>query len=99
MSEPQQSPADPTAVILARMEVKLDNALDQQARQGTTIDRHDVRITKLENRTTALETRAEGEDNHQRRTSNGKQLAWQAAAAIAAIAAVVLAVLLAVRGH
>lgn len=98
MSEPQPH-SDPTAVILARMEVKLDSALQDLGRHSTALDRHDVRITKLENRTTALETRADGEDIYLRRNSAGRQLAWQAAAAIAAIAAVVLAVLLAIQGH
>lgn len=38
---------DPVAVILARMEVKLDNALTEQARHGTRIDRHDDEIDTL----------------------------------------------------
>jgi hypothetical protein len=46
---------DPVAVILARMEVKLDNALTEQARHGTEISaiqtkqqEHGNRLTKIE---------------------------------------------------
>lgn len=46
---------DPIAVILARMEVKLDNALTEQAKHGTTLDRHDGRIRGVEDRVTVLE--------------------------------------------
>lgn len=46
---------DPIAVILARMEVKLDNALTEQAKHGHTLDRHDERLRAVEDRTTVLE--------------------------------------------
>ena len=47
---------DPVAVILARMEVKLDNALTEQAKHSTTLERHDVRISKAEDRLTKVES-------------------------------------------
>jgi hypothetical protein len=47
---------DPVAVILARMEVKLDNALTEQGRHTTTLDRHDKELGRLGNRVTSLET-------------------------------------------
>lgn len=49
---------DPVAVILARMEVKLDNALTEQARHTSTLDRHDKEIGRLGNRVTSLEAAA-----------------------------------------
>ena len=39
---------DPVAVILARMEVKLDNALTEQARHSSQIDKIDERVDELE---------------------------------------------------
>lgn len=53
---PDQQQGDPIAVILARMEVKLDNALTEQARHSTTLDRHDGRIGGAEDRLTVLES-------------------------------------------
>lgn len=47
---------DPVAVILARMEVKLDNALTEQAKHATSIDRHGQRLAKAEDRLTKVET-------------------------------------------
>lgn len=47
---------DPVAVILARMETKLDNALIEQARHGTALDRHDRILGEHGNRLTATET-------------------------------------------
>jgi hypothetical protein len=37
------------------MEVKLDNALTEQGRHATTLDRHDGRIRGVEDRVTSLE--------------------------------------------
>lgn len=82
---------DPTAVILARMEVKLDNALTEQSRHTTTLDRHDSILGEHGNRITALETAGTT-------TTSGRANLWAAYSAVASIAAVVLAVLLAVRG-
>ncbi len=45
---PTPASGDPVAVILARMEVKLDNALTEQARHGSRIDKADERIDQLE---------------------------------------------------
>lgn len=47
---------DPASVILARMEVKLDNALAEQTRHSTIIDRHDRVLGEHSNRLTANET-------------------------------------------
>ena len=47
---------DPVAVILARMEVKLDNALTEQARHVTRLDAHDTQIGSLRDRVTAIES-------------------------------------------
>lgn len=47
---------DPVAIILARMEVKLDNALTEQGRHRTQLDRHDVILGEHGNRITQAET-------------------------------------------
>lgn len=47
---------DPTPVILARMEAKLDSALTEQARHTSAIDRHDGTLVDHGNRLVALET-------------------------------------------
>lgn len=51
MSEP--SHGDPTAVILARMETKLDNALAVQATHATTLSDLMPRVVRLETRLSA----------------------------------------------
>ena len=60
MSEPTQTlppmHGDPIAVILARMEVKLDQALAEQQRHSTILDRHDSILNEHGNRLTAVET-------------------------------------------
>jgi phage shock protein A len=48
--------ADPIAVILARMEVKLDQALAEQQRHASILDRHDQFLNEHGNRLTAVET-------------------------------------------
>jgi hypothetical protein len=67
---------DPIAVILARMEVKLDNALTEQAKHSTTLDRHDQRLRAVEDRTTTLEA------------SKPKNVAAWAGVAVAALAVI-----------
>jgi hypothetical protein len=47
---------DPVAVILARMEVKLDQALTEQGRHASILDRHDHTLDLHGNRITAAET-------------------------------------------
>lgn len=61
MAPDEQSPSvvgsgDPVAVILARMEVKLDNALTEQARHATRIDKHDEKLSNHGDRIMALES-------------------------------------------
>lgn len=55
MTEPHVT-VDPTAVILARMEVKLDNALTEIGKHSSTLDKHETAIGEQGNRLTALET-------------------------------------------
>lgn len=76
---------DPVAVILARMEVKLDNALTEQARHTTTLDRHDKTLGQHASRLTALETASSAASQASR--------TWPAWAS-AAISGLALAVLL-----
>jgi hypothetical protein len=54
----QQQPmhGDPVAVILARMEVKLDQALTEQTRHASILQRHDQVLDVHGNRITAAET-------------------------------------------
>lgn len=99
MSEPQATQGgDPTAVILARMEVKLDNALTEQSRHSSTLDRHDAQLNEHGNRLVALETARSGDSENQARSYTGKAVMWTALGSICAAAAVLMAVLLAVRG-
>jgi hypothetical protein len=80
MSEPQAT--DPTAVILARMEVKLDNALSEQGRHATRLDKAERIQTEHGNRLVALETRAQAEDSHQGQKISSRAVLWTAVGAV-----------------
>jgi hypothetical protein len=95
--QPLLPPGDPTAVILARMEVKLDNALTEQSRHGTTLDRHDRLITDNGNRITALETRAQAEDGHAVRRISDRAVYWAMISALAVFVGSIVTVIIAVR--
>lgn len=93
MGEPQPN-YDPVAVILARVETKLDNALTEQARHGTQLDRHDALLDRHGNRLTALETKvaplpAAVEALEGRRSVSPAALAWAWGTAVAALAVLV----------
>lgn len=78
---------DPIPVILARMEVKLDNALSEQARHAGEITKHDGRIDRIEDRMTALETKHSTEKAGDRITALEKRMwAWVGASAVLASA-------------
>lgn len=81
MSEPT-SMGDPVAVILARMEVKLDNALTEQSRHSTIIERHDQTLGEHGNRLTALETRDQADDTHHSQTVSARAAFWTACGSI-----------------
>ena len=89
---------DPTAVILARMEVKLDNALAEQSRHGAIIDRHDRILGEHGNRITVLETQAQTTAAHEDARLSGKAVFWGSVAALAMVASVVITLLLSHRG-
>ena len=84
MSEPlQQVPiTDPTAVILARMEVKLDNALAEQSRHATRLDKAERIQSEHGNRLVALETRAAAEDSHEGQRLSSKAVLWTAVGSV-----------------
>lgn len=91
MTEPLHPPiGDPTSVILARMEVKLDNALAEQSRHGSVIERHDRILGEHGNRITVLETQQEAEGAHALARLSNKQVFWGAVVALASVAAVVI---------
>lgn len=98
MTDPQPLHGDPTAVILARMEVKLDNALAEQSRHSSILDRHDDLLAKHGNRLVALETARSGDSEHEARSYSGRAVLWTAVGATCAAASILMAVLLAVRG-
>lgn len=82
MPDAQQT-EDPIPVILARMEVKLDNALSEQARHATELTSHDGRIDRVEDRMTALETKHSTEDVGTRITALEKRMwTWVGASAV-----------------
>lgn len=89
MSEPT-SVGDPVAVILARMEVKLDNALTEQSRHSTIIERHDQSLVEHGNRLTALETRGQSDETHHSRTVSARAAFWAAASAVVMFAALLV---------
>ena len=87
MSEPVQPPpithtADPIAVILARVEVKLDNALTEQSRHGNRLDRVEGVQAEHGNRLTALETKTTSDENHHDRGLSAKTAFWTAVGSI-----------------
>lgn len=86
--------SDPTAVILARVEVKLDNALAEQTRHSAIIDRHDRSINELGNRVTVLETQRTNDDQHVDRRINSRVVAWTAVGALAMVISVLAAILI-----
>lgn len=91
MSEPIQ--ADPTAVILARMEVKLDNALTEQSRHTSRIDRLDALTTEHGNRITALETVDRTEERQHGQSVSSRAVFWTAVGGVVAFAALLITVL------
>jgi hypothetical protein len=68
--------ADPIAVLLARIEVKLDNSLAEQSRHTSTLDRHDKILGEHGNRMTKLEAIDERDDRHEARSYSGKAVIW-----------------------
>lgn len=88
MTEP--IPVDHVAVILARMEVKLDNALTEQSRHSTIIERHDGILGEHGNRITALETRSVTDGEHHERTVSARGAFWTAAGALVMLAALLV---------
>ncbi|HET6916910.1 MAG TPA: hypothetical protein VFH56_12540 [Acidimicrobiales bacterium] len=93
MTEPVHT-GDPVAVILARMEVKLDNALTEQSRHSTIIDRHDATLGEHGNRITALETKAEADEGHAQRRVSDRAVFWTMVSALAVVASVLAAVMI-----
>lgn len=78
-----QSPDDPIPVILARMEVKLDNALAEQARHAGEIKVHDGRIDRIEDRMTTLETKHKSENTSARLAAvEHRMWTWVGASAV-----------------
>lgn len=94
MTEPQQNLEQ--ATTLARIEVKLDNALDAQKEHKSTLDRHSVELVDHGTRLTRLETRDQADSDNHQRTYTGKQLAATSTGAAAALAGVVAAILQAI---
>lgn len=97
MTEPYPPIGDPTSVILARMEVKLDNALAEQSRHSTIIDRHDRILDEHGNRLTVLETRSQAEDGHRAVRINDRVAFWTTISALAIVAGLVVTIIL--SGH
>lgn len=89
--------ADPIAVLLARIEVKLDNSLAEQSRHTSTLDRHDKILGEHGNRLTKLEAIDERDDRHEARSYSGKAVIWTAVGAIVAALSLFVVVILAVR--
>jgi hypothetical protein len=88
MTEPAHG--DPIAVILARMEVKLDNALEQQKEHKSLLDKHGATLELHGTRLTKLETAREGDGEHEQRIVSNRTVFWTAVAAVVAIIGLVI---------
>jgi hypothetical protein len=89
--------ADPIAVLLARIEVKLDNSLAEQTRHTSTLDRHDKILGEHSNRITRVETRLGAEDDNRARSYSGRQVLWAAVGSIIAALSLFVVIILAIR--
>lgn len=89
---PQASKADdPTPVILARLEVKLDTSLETQKAHGSLLESLGGRIDRVENRMTVLETKHSTENAGARIGALEKRMyVWVGASAVLASAGSVL---------
>lgn len=96
MTEPIHG--DPIAVILARMEVKLDNALEQQKEHKSLLDKHGQTLELHGTRLTKLETAREGDGEHEQRTVSNRTVFWTAVAAVVAIIALIVTLLISYHG-
>ena len=94
MTEPT---ADPIAVLLARIEVKLDNSLAEQNRHASTLDRHDKTLGEHSNRLTKLETVDQRDTQHDARSYSGKTVLWAAVSAVVAALSLCVVIVLAIR--
>lgn len=94
MTEPT---ADPIAVLLARIEVKLDNSLAEQTRHTSTLDRHDKILGEHGNRITRVETQLSAEDDNRARSYSGKQVLWAAVGSIVGALSLFVVIILATR--
>ena len=87
---------DPVAVILARMETKLDNALEVQRshattlqQHGTTLEAHGNRITRLEAETSPVAQQIDDIEKQLATFPSRASLVAAWGVAVAAIAAVI----------
>lgn len=90
--------ADPIAVVLARIEVKLDNTLTELGKHASTLDRHTATLEDYGNRLTTLETIVDRDDANSSRAYSGKTVLWTAIGAIVAALSLAVIVILAVKG-
>jgi len=96
VTEPLHS--DPIAVILARMEVKLDNALEQQKEHKSLLDKHGATLEVHGTRLTRLETAREGDGEHAQQNVSSRAVFWTAVGAVVAIVALVITLLISYHG-
>lgn len=93
MTEPTSAPNVAQEVVLARIEIKLDTALEQQREQKSTLDQHGRDIVDHGTRLTKLETHNQASSDNTTKTYSGKQLAAASTAAGAALAGALTTIL------
>jgi hypothetical protein len=100
MTEPQQADASSTAILVAVTELRgeVRAALAVQATHATTIDRHDSRLGKVENRLSVLETARAGDGEHEQRSVSNRAVFWTAVAAVVAIVGLVVTLFVMTHG-
>jgi hypothetical protein len=100
MTEPQQADASSTAILVAVTELRgeVRAALAVQATHATTIDRHDSRLGKVENRLSVLETAREGDGEHAQRTVSNRAVLVGAVTAMGTIVGLVVTLFVMTHG-
>jgi hypothetical protein len=94
---PPEPVTDPIAVLLARIEVKLDNSLAEQGRHTSILDRHERILGDHSNQLAVLQAVDERDDRHTQRSYSGKTVFWSAAAAVVAAVALFVMIVLSIR--
>jgi len=102
MSEPAPQPIDAssTAILIAVTELRgeVRSALAIQAAHATTIDRHDSRLGKVENRLSVLETARATDGDHLQRNVSNRAAFWASVVALATVVGLIITLFISTHG-